>query len=80
MFTYVIIIVLNFEGRFFMTFEEKLRYLDKNYPEVYEVLCITVPNLVENPPSPSLKDLEQYNFWIDSIDGDEALALYHYID
>jgi len=60
-----------------MTLEEKLRYLQENHPEIYEVLCITVPGLVENPSSPTAKDLDQYNFWIDAIDEDEAQPLYH---
>lgn len=61
-----------------MTLEEKLRYLEENHPEVYEVLCATVLDLVDNPSSPSKKDLDQYNFWIDSLDDDEAQPLYHF--
>jgi len=61
-----------------MTLEQKLRYLEEKHPEIYEALCITVPGLVDNPSSPSKKDLDQYNFWIDSLDMDEAQSLYHF--
>ena len=61
-----------------MTLEQKLRYLEKNHPELYEALCITVPDLVAAPSSPSKQDLNQYNFWIDSLDMDEAQPLYHF--
>jgi len=60
-----------------MTLEEKLRYLQENHPEVYEVICNNLPNLVDNPSSPTPEDLDEYNFWIDSIDEDEAQPLYH---
>ena len=60
-----------------MTLEEKLRYLKENYPEIYRVICTIVPNLVENPSSPTVEDLDQYNFWIDAIEEDEAQLLYH---
>ena len=60
-----------------MTLREKLRVIKEDYPEVYEVLKVCVPNLVENPEDPSLDDLDHYNFWIDSIDEDEAQPLYH---
>lgn len=63
-----------------MTLEEKLDYLEKNHPEIYEVLCNNVPNLVARPSEPSEDDLNEYNFWIDSIDEDEAQPLYHLPD
>ncbi len=60
-----------------MTLAEKLEYLKEKHPVVYEVLCSVTPNLVNNPSSPTVEDLDQYNFWIDSIDEDEAQPLYH---
>ncbi len=63
-----------------MTLEEKLKELETNHPEVYEVLCNNVPNLVSRPSFPTENDLDEYNFWIDSLDEDEAQHLYHIID
>lgn len=60
-----------------MTLREKLREIEENYPEIYEVLSNTLPDLVNNPESPSVIDLDHYNFWIDAIDEDEAQHLYH---
>lgn len=60
-----------------MTLEQKLRYLEENHPEIYQVLCTNVPGLVDNPSSPTAEDLDTYNFWIDAIDEDEAQPLYH---
>ena len=60
-----------------MTLQEKLRYLQERHPEIYETLCITVPGLIENPSSPTSDDLDEYNFWIDALDEDEAQPLYH---
>lgn len=61
-----------------MTLAEKLRYLEEHYPEIHQVVCSVVPNLVANPDNPSEKDLDHYNFWIDGIlDEDDAQQLYH---
>jgi len=60
-----------------MTLPEKLRYLKEKHPEIYEVLEVVVPNLIADPTHPSEEDLDQYNFWIDSIDIDEAQPIYH---
>ena len=63
-----------------MTLQEKLEELKVNHPEIYEVLCTTVPDLVARPSSPTAKDLDHYNFWIDAIlDEDEAQHLYHLV-
>lgn len=62
-----------------MTLKQKLEILKKDYPLIYKVLCHNVPKLVANPSSPSARDLDEYNFWIDSIDEDEAQPLYHLI-
>lgn len=59
------------------TLREKLREIEEKYPEIYEVLCSNLPDLVNDPESPSAKDLDEYNFWIDAIDEDEAQHLYH---
>lgn len=63
-----------------MTLEEKLDELENNHPEVYAVLCNNVPDLVARPSSPSEEDLDEYNFWIDSLDEDEAQHLYHFME
>lgn len=62
-----------------MTLREKLNYLEENHPEVYKVLEEVVPELVKNPENPSYNDVDHYNFWIDSIDEDEAQPLYHFL-
>ena len=62
-----------------MTLREKLKYLQENYPEVYQVLEEVVPELVKNPESPCYNDVDHYNFCIDSIDEDEAQPLYHFL-
>lgn len=62
-----------------MTLEEKLRYIEEHHPEVHAVLKVCVPNLVDNPDNPTEKDVDHYNFWIDSIDEDEAQPLYHFL-
>ena len=56
---------------------KKLQVIEEKYLEVYQVLCLTVPDLVARPSESTEKDLDQYNFWIDSIDEDEAQPLYH---
>lgn len=71
--------LLKFERGFFMTLREKLNYLEENHPEVYKVLEEVVPELVKNPENPSYNDVDHYNFWIDSIDEDEAQPLYHFL-
>lgn len=60
-----------------MTLREKLEYLREKHPELYETLQVVVPDLVKDPENPSERDLDQYNFWIDAIDEDEAQPLYH---
>lgn len=62
-----------------MTLQEKLDYIRKNHPEVYEAICIDAPSVVENPTNPSERDLDHYNFWVDAIDEDEAQPLYHLV-
>jgi len=59
-----------------MTLREKLQYLEENHPEVYETLCLVVPDLVNDPENYSVEDIDHYNFWIDTIDEDEAQPLY----
>jgi len=63
-----------------MTLEEKLKEIENNHPEIYKVLCINMPDLVAQPSSPSARDLDEYNFWIDAIDEDEAQHLYHFME
>ena len=62
-----------------MTLRTKLDYLRFNYPEILEAIRICAPNLIKNPDNPTEEDLDQYNFWIDAIDEDEAQDLYHSI-
>ena len=62
-----------------MTLEQNIREIEDNYPDLYEVLCDNVPDLIDNPSSPSEEDLEEYNYWIDSIDGDVS-HLFHFND
>ncbi len=62
-----------------MTLRKKLNYLEENHPEVYKVLEEVVPELVKNPENPSYNDVSHYNFWIDSIDEDDAQPLYHFL-
>jgi len=62
-----------------MTLEEKLRYIQEHHPEVYAVLEECVPNLVADPDNPTEEDVDHYNFWIDSIDENEAQPLYHFL-
>ena len=62
-----------------MTLREKLEYLRTHHPEIYETLQVVVPDLVKDPENPSERDLDQYNFWIDAIDEDEAQPLYHLV-
>lgn len=59
------------------TLREKLREIEENHPEIYQVLSMNLPDLVNNPESPSVENLDEYNFWIDAIDEDEAQHLYH---
>ena len=62
-----------------MTLREKLEYLREKHPEIHETLQVVVPDLVKDPENPSERDLDQYNFWIDAIDEDEAQPLYHLV-
>jgi len=62
-----------------MTLAEKLRYLKEHHPEVFEVLKVCVPDLIANPTNPKEEDVDHYNFWIDSIDPNEAQPLYHFL-
>ena len=62
------------------TLREKVQFIKENYPEVYMTLEVCVPNLLENPENPTPEDLDHYNFWVDSIDEDEAQPLYHLIN
>lgn len=62
------------------TLQEKLVILKDKHPEVYEVLVSVVPHLVEKPDEATKDELDQYNFWIDSLDEDEAQSFYHAIE
>lgn len=57
--------------------QEKLDYLKEYYPEIYEELCTNVPALVEDPSSPTVEDLAEYNSYVDTIDDDDVYQLYH---
>lgn len=63
-----------------MTLRTKLDYLRFNHPLILEVLRICVPNLIKNPDNPTPEDVDHYNFWIDSLDEDEAQDLYHFLE
>ena len=59
-----------------MTLREKLRYISEHHPQLYELLKQVLPALVSRPETATSGDIDHYNFWIDSLDEDEALPLY----
>ena len=62
-----------------MTLAEKLRRLEEQYPEAYQVVCSIAPKLVSHPDTISETDLSFYNSMIDEIlDDYDAEQLYHF--